>query len=88
MPKLQDRLNEFKKSFESGAAPYRTPREAVETMHRATAALKASGAEDRALKIGDPAPRFTLLNQDAIPVSSADLLRQGPLVVTFFRGHW
>jgi len=88
MPKLQDRLNEFKKSFESGAGPYHTPREAVETMHRATAALKASGAEDRALKIGDPVPRFTLLNQDGIPVSSADLLRQGPLVVTFFRGHW
>ena len=88
MPSLQDRLNEFKKSFESGAAPYNTSREAVEAMHRATAELKGSGAEDRALKIGDLAPNFTLLNQDDIQVSSTDLLREGPLVVNFFRGHW
>jgi hypothetical protein len=88
MPGLQDRLSEFKKSFESGAPPYNTSREAVETMHRATAELKGSGAEDRALKLGDAAPRFTLFNQDDIQVSSTDLLRQGPLVVSFIRGHW
>lgn len=88
MSSLQDRLDEFKKSFESGAAPYKTPPEAVAAMHRATAELKGSGAEGRALKVGDPAPRFTLLNQDGLGVSSTDLLDQGPLVVTFFRGHW
>lgn len=88
MPSLQDRLDEFKKSFESGAPPYNAPREAIESMHRATAELKASGAEERALKAGDRAPSFTLFNQDHVPVSSNDLLREGPLVVSFFRGHW
>jgi hypothetical protein len=88
LPELQDRLNEFKKSFESGTPPYNTSRDAVDTMHRATAELKGSGAEGRALKVGDAAPSFTLFNQDDISVSSADLLRQGPLVVSFFRGHW
>ena len=88
MPGLQDRLSEFKRSFESGEPPYNTSREAVETMHRATAALKASGADDRALKVGDVAPSFNLFNQDDIQVSSIDLLRKGPLVVSFFRGHW
>jgi hypothetical protein len=29
-------LDEFKKSFESGAPLYNTPREAIETMHRGT----------------------------------------------------
>jgi hypothetical protein len=29
-----------------------------------------------------------LFNQDHIQVDSGDLLRQGPLVVSFFRGHW
>ena len=57
-------------------------------MHRATAELKASGIEDRALKVGDRAPSFTLLNQDHVQVASTDLLREGPLVVSFFRGHW
>lgn len=88
MTKLQDRLNEFKRTFESGAAPYNAPHEAIEKMHRATAELKASGAEERALKIGDRAPSFTLFNQDHAEVASTDLLREGPLVVSFFRGHW
>jgi hypothetical protein len=88
MPSLQDRLDKFKESFESGAPPYNAPREAVETMHRATAELKASGAEDRAVKVGDRAPSFTLFNQDHVQVAANDLLGEGPLVVSFFRGHW
>jgi len=57
-------------------------------MHCATAELKASGIEGRALSIGEPAPDFSLFNQDDLQVSSKDLLRQGPMVVSFFRGHW
>jgi hypothetical protein len=88
MPTLQQRLDEFKSAFESGAPPYNAPREAIETMHRATAELKASGIEGRALKVGDRAPSFTLFNQDHVEVASSDLLQAGPLVVSFFRGHW
>jgi hypothetical protein len=40
MGTLQDRLDEFKKSFESGAPPYNAPGEVIEKMHRATAELK------------------------------------------------
>jgi hypothetical protein len=88
MSTLQDRLDEFKKSFESGAPPYNAPREIIEKMHRATAELKASGIEHRVLKAGDRAPEFSLFNQDQVQVSSPPLLRQGPLVASFFRGHW
>ena len=88
MPKLQERLDEFKKSFESGTPPYNATPEVIEMMHRATAELKATGIEDRALKVGDHAPSFTLFNQEHVEVSSTNLLRQGPLVVSFFRGHW
>jgi hypothetical protein len=87
MSNLQDRLDKFKKTFESGASPYNASREAVETMHRATDELKASGVEARALKVGDRVPGFTLFNQNHAQVASADLLRKGPLVVSFFRGH-
>ena len=85
---LQERLDEFKKSFESGAPPYNAPREAIEKMHRATAELKATGIEERALRVGDRAPSFTLFNQNHVQVASADLLRDGFLVISFFRGHW
>ena len=57
-------------------------------MHRATAELKASGIESRALKIGDQ-PQISLYSiRTMIEVSSKDLLRKGPMVVSFFRGHW
>ncbi len=88
MATLQSRLDEFKKAFESGAPPYNAPHDVIEKMHRATAELKASGIEGRALKVGDRAPGFSLFNQDHVEVSSAHLLNQGPLVVSFFRGHW
>ena len=88
MASLQSPLDEFKKTFESGAPPYHAPQETIEKMHRATAELRASGIEQQALKTGDRAPSFTLFNQDHVEVSSADLLREGPLVISFFRGHW
>jgi hypothetical protein len=88
MSSLRDRLEGFKKIFEFGAPPYNVAPERVATLHRATAELKASGIESRALKLGDRAPGFALFNQDHVEVSSKDLLRKGPMVVSFFRGHW
>jgi hypothetical protein len=88
MSNLKGRLEEFRTAFESGAPPYNAKPETVALMHRATAELKASGIEDRALKIGDRAPDFVLFNQDHVEVSSKDQLRKGPMVVSFFRGHW
>jgi peroxiredoxin len=85
---LQDNLDAFKADFQSGKPPYNVPPSVIETMHRATAELIASGAAQKALKAGDKAPAFTLNDSDGKEVSSADLLRQGPLVVTFYRGVW
>ena len=81
-------MDAFKAAFESGAPPYNASREAIETMHRATEDLRRSGLAQRALKVGDLAPAFELANQDGDPVRSSDLLARGPLVITFFRGHW
>ena len=85
---LQQRLDAFKATFESGDPPYNVTRDRIETMHRATEAFRRSGLAERALKVGDPAPAFELTNQDGVLVRSADLLARGPLVITFFRGHW
>jgi peroxiredoxin len=57
-------------------------------MHRATEELIASGAAARALKAGDAAPLFVLKDPDGKPVSSAELLARGPLVLSFYRGVW
>jgi peroxiredoxin len=50
--------------------------------------LRQSGAAGRAVKAGDKAPEFTLPDVAGRPVSSAELLKQGPLVVVFLRGRW
>jgi len=85
---LQQQLDAFKAAFESGGPPYNVSRERIEIAHRATEELRRSGLAERALKVGDLAPAFELDNQDGQLVRSADLLTHGPLVITFFRGHW
>ena len=57
-------------------------------MAQATADLQASGALDRTIKVGDSLPDFSLTNANGVEVHSGDLLDQGPLVVSVFRGVW
>jgi hypothetical protein len=78
--KLQERLDAFKLSFESGAPRFNVPQSAIEIMHRATQELRRSGQAEQA-------PAFALY-QDGQIISSVDLLTRGPLVISFFRGHW
>jgi peroxiredoxin len=85
---LQDRLDAFKTDFESGRFPLKPTREALDTMHRATAELIESGQAQRTRKAGDIAPDFTLKDPDGKPVSSRELLARGPLVISFYRGVW
>ena len=84
---LQTKLDAFKADFEAGKPPYNVPRSVIETMHRATADLIASGAAQRARKAGDVAPSFSLKDPEG-NVVSADLLKRGPLVLSFYRGVW
>lgn len=81
---LQGKLDALKYEFENNLAPPAV----VEVLHRAIDELIASGAEGRALKVGDVAPEFTLPDPDGKPVSSRALLEHGPLVVSFYRGAW
>ncbi|WP_186021805.1 peroxiredoxin-like family protein [Burkholderia gladioli] len=85
---LQQKLDAFKADFRAGKPPYNAPAEIHPIMERATAELIASGQAGRAVQAGDRAPQFTLRDQDGKLVSSADLLAQGPLVITFYRGVW
>ena len=64
------------------------PAEALATMARSTQELLDSGQAQRALGSGRQLPAFALPNQDGRTVRSSELLAEGPLVLTFFRGHW
>jgi peroxiredoxin len=85
---LQARLDSFKADFRAGKPPYSVPPAVIATMQRATDELLASGQAERALKAGDAAPEFALPDPDLVQRTAADLLRVGPLVVSFYRGVW
>jgi peroxiredoxin len=81
---LQDQLDRITQNTRALVQPER-----LAISEKATEDLFNTGIEDRILKAGAEAPAFIL--EDALthkPVSSADLLALGPLVVNFFRGRW
>jgi len=85
---LQDRLDAFKADFVSGRLAFKPSQDRLARMQRATDELIESGQAQRARKAGDTAPEFTLLDSDGKPVASRELLRKGPLVISFYRGVW
>ncbi len=72
----------------SAATAEKAPPEALAVMKGSIEALVQSGLADRALKTGDTAPQFELNNVSDIAVNSADILKKGPMVLTFYRGAW
>jgi peroxiredoxin len=50
--------------------------------------VRAAGTIDKALKVGDSAPDFTLPDAFGNEVSLKSLLEKGPVVVMFYRGEW
>jgi peroxiredoxin len=85
---LQAKLDAFKADFEAGKPPYNATRSRIEMMHRAIAELVETGAARRAKKAGDVAPSFSLKGPEGNLVNSVDLLKRGPLVLSFYRGVW
>lgn len=58
------------------------------TMNQATNDLTNSGILDQTLKVGNPAPNFILPNAHGKSVNLQKYLKQGPVVVSFYRGGW
>lgn len=83
MMTLQESLDKIKVKIEDSLPP-----ESVAIMHQATIDLENSGIGKGILKAGDKAPEFSLVNQEGVLVSSTELLKKGPLVITFYRGVW
>ena len=85
---LQATLDAFKADFRAGKPPYNAPSDIHPIMERATVELIASGQASRAAKAGDKVPMFTLQDGHGHEVSSQELLGEGSLVVSFYRGVW
>ena len=66
----------------------RIPADSRAVMHRATEDLQNSGIVDRVIPPGRKLPGFALRNSDGETVHSSELLRQGPVVLSIYRGVW
>lgn len=53
-----------------------------------SAALIQTGIAQQSVKTGEQAPDFTLPDVFGNAVTLSDLLKHGPVVVTFYRGEW
>ena len=64
------------------------PKEVFSAMETATAKLAASGLTAKALQPGMRMPDFELPDATGKLVRSSTLRAQGPLLISFYRGHW
>ncbi len=81
--KLQDQLDQRRMQFEK-SAPAAT-KTAYEQGIREVDALKLA---ESSVKVGQAAPDFSLPNADGKTVKLSDLLKDGPVVLTWYRGGW
>jgi hypothetical protein len=84
---LNNELKQQIADFQKEMLP-KIPKEVLDVLLRTTEDQVKSGVADKALKVGDKAPDFTLPNLRGEPVSLSDLLAKGPAVVAFYRGSW
>ncbi|RQS75587.1 AhpC/TSA family protein [Burkholderia sp. Bp8963] len=80
---LSSKINTLKVSMAD-----KVPLEALQAMGNAAQALASSGIAQKALKVGARAPTFELPDADGHIVPLNDLLKDGPVVLTFYRGQW
>ncbi|WP_432460211.1 peroxiredoxin-like family protein [Agarivorans sp. QJM3NY_25] len=81
--KLQNAIADYRAKFKENV-----PENIQLIMSQATQALNESGMTSRAPKQGEVLPEFELSNQLGQLRSLNQLLEQGPLVMTFYRGGW
>ncbi|ESQ74740.1 peroxiredoxin-like family protein [Asticcacaulis sp. AC402] len=79
---LNERLNAFAEAIREGS-PQFTP-----LVDNLILRLRASGAGQHAPDAGDPMPNFLLPDTSQRLVSLAEILKRGPAVISFYRGHW
>lgn len=80
---LTEELNELKQQLGK-----EIPKETLKEIGRFVQGLARSEIEKKSCGTGDRMPSFTLPNVTGRMVSSGDILAEGPMVLSFYRGGW
>ena len=79
---LSEQLREFAEATRKGAPDF------AAAVDRLVERLRRHGAGATAPQVGEPMPPFVLPDDAGHMVTLDRLLQQGPVAVTFHRGHW
>lgn len=85
LPSYKQSLDQQMAESKKGKSPFSSSDMAV--MEKAGKDL-ASSMPDPGIKVGEKAPEFVLNNAFGQPVSLKDKLKEGPVVLVFYRGAW
>ncbi len=85
LPSYQQSLDQYMEKSKNQKSPFSSSDMAV--MEQAGENL-ASSMPAPGIKVGEKAPDFVLNNALGKPVSLKDKLKQGPVVLVFYRGAW
>lgn len=80
---LKEKLSEMSKRSKENA-----PNEVLNIMQTSADVLAATDIIKNSKKENDEFPSFLLKSHLDEEISSEDLLLDGPLVITFYRGNW
>ena len=64
------------------------PASVLAELSKSITTLVHTGIAQQSVKVGERAPDFTLPDVEGSPVALSDLLKHGPVVLTFYRGEW
>jgi peroxiredoxin len=80
---VRKELDEFREKASKKAPPER-----LRAYEQGIDEVRRSSVTDKALKVGDRAPDFELLNAVGKKVKLSELTARGPVVLTWYRGGW
>lgn len=83
MPRLEEKLRRFNEG-----AVEQMPEDVLGTIQAHTRKLEEAGLAGEAVGEGDEAPGFELHGTADGPVALGDLVRRGPVILSFYRGRW
>ena len=64
------------------------PQEVLEAFGKSIEDLKTKNIEEKSIKIGEKIPNFSLKNAKNEVVNSSDILKNGKMIIAFYRGSW
>jgi len=87
VPNYSEGVREIEKQMYTGKDAIKVSEQDMAVMAKAAADLAAQ-MPNPGLKLGDRAPDFSLKNPSGKTIKLSSLLKNGPVILTFYRGAW